>query len=384
MAKNILLVMLEFDNWEQGRSWSYTGSYAFKDGFESNGHHCTLLPAIHGRHPDAEDSFIHHAPALLAGQTFDEAWVWCNHASFNERFWNWLKTVAPVRVGVILESLNHTELELKALPFLEKRKLEAYESLRHCTHAMAIDEVDVEEINAHFGISTVQNLFMTPERFVRDEPPPNRDVASFIGAAYFTGPAYSFPLAAELPRNKYLADPRLEGLMCRPHFQLPERSSDTLPRFEQINREMRQRLLAGNLDQATFHAFVEEIPRLREDIFRMLLDGFRLGMASVSLPTFAKSYSGRVVEAMAASVPSVSWLPPDRPACSKLFEDDREIVLFSSIEELAEKLIQLRENPSWRAELVTNARNCVLTRHTSQIRCRQYADWIDQDIAPSF
>lgn len=376
MAKNILLVLLEFDNWEQGRSWSYTGSYAFKDGFERNGHRCFLLPAIHGRLPNAEDSFIKHAPALFAGQQFDEAWIWGNHASYDDNFWAWLKEVAPVRVGVALESLNHTPLELEALPFLQKRQNDVFACLQHCTHAVAIDEADVAEIETRFDIPAVQNVFMVPEHFVRDDPAPDHDMASFIGAAYFIGPAYDFPKAKLLPRNQYLADPRLMPLMNRPHFQLPERGSATLARFEQLQQEMTARLRDGQLEPRHFAAYCEELPRLRADIFAMLLQGFRLGMASVSLPTLAKSYSGRVVEAMAACVPSVSWRPPQRPECGHWFREDEEVVLFDSIEQLVNKLERLRREPDWRAQLVRQGRQAVLERFSSRNICRQYSEWI--------
>jgi hypothetical protein len=378
MAKNILLVLLEFDNWEQGRSWSYTGSYAFLDGFERNGNRCFLLPAIHGRAPDADDSFMKHAPALFSGQEFDEVWIWGNHASYDENFWSWLKEISPVRVGVALESLNHTSLELEALPFLRQRRDDVYSCLRHCTHAVAIDEVDVAEIESRFGIPAIPNVFMVPEQFVRDDLAPDHDIAAFIGAAYFIGPAYNYPKAPLLLRNQFLADSRLNGLMNRPHFQLPERGSRTLARFEEMQKAMTARLRSGKLDQASFNAYVRELPQLRGDIFSMLLDGLRLGMASVNLPTLAKSYSGRVVEAMAACVPSISWRPPDRPQCARWFKEDEELVLFDSVEQLANKIIRLRQEPDWRAQLVANGRKAVLERYTSQIRCQQYSDWIDR------
>ncbi|MCX9156186.1 hypothetical protein OPU71_08625 [Niveibacterium sp. 24ML] len=70
MSKNILLVMLEFDNWTQARAWSYTGAYAFHDGLIENGHRCTLLPALWGRDPGAADSYLHRAPASLSQAVF--------------------------------------------------------------------------------------------------------------------------------------------------------------------------------------------------------------------------------------------------------------------------------------------------------------------------
>jgi hypothetical protein len=384
MAKEILLVMLEFDNWEQGRSWSYTGSYAFLDGLRSNGHHCTVLPAIHGRSPDSADSFIHHAPDLFAGKTFDEAWIWCNHATFDEKFWSWLKRVAPVRVGVVLESLHYTQEELLALPFLAEREKDAYASLRHCTHALAADEADVTEITETLGIPATWNVFMVPEQFIRSDPPPTSDIAAFIGAGYFTGPAYNFPLAHTLPRNQYLNSPELSLLMNRPHFQLPERSSDVLPRFESLHQKMKARLLAGALDANSLEHFVSELQELREQIFTMFLEGLRIGMACVNLPTLVKSFSGRVIEAMAAGVPSVSWLPPNRGSCEKLFSDGKDLLLFNTIEELIDKLMLLRQQPQLKTTLVNSARNILLERHTSKIRCAQYAAWLDNASSPTF
>jgi len=384
MAKEILLVILEFDNWEQGRSWSYTGSYAFLDGLSSNGYRCTVLPAIYGRSPDALDSFIHHAPELFAGKQFDEAWIWCNHATYDETFWNWIKSVAPVRVGVVLESLHYTPHELQALPFLADREKDALSGLRHCTHALAADEADVTEISETFGIPAAWNVFMVPERFVRSDPPPESDMAAFIGAGYFTGPAYNYPLAYTLPRNQYLSNPELARLMNRPHFQLPERSSDVLPRFEALHLTMKTRLLAGDLDARNLEAFTDELVELREQIFALFLEGLRIGMACVNLPTLVKAFSGRVIEAMAACVPSVSWLPPDRPRCDALFADGKDLVLFNTMDELGDKLLLIRQQPHLRAALVSSARNSLLERHTSHIRCAQYATWLDNAISPTF
>lgn len=376
--------MLEFDNWEQARSWSYTGSYAFIDGFRQNGHRCTLLPAIHGRAPDSPDSFVHHAEALLAGRKFDEAWIWCNHAAFDERFWTWLKTVAPVRVGVVLESLNHSNEELEALPFLAKRRDDSFSCLPHCTHAIAADEADVKEIQTLFGIPTLWNVFMVPEDFIREDAPPTSDIAAFIGAAYFTGPAYNFPKAGNLLRNRFLNDPRLDGLMNRPHFQLPERSSDALTRFESLHRETRQSLVAGTIDAAGLDAFSNELHGIRAELFALFLEGLRLGMACVNLPTLVKAFSGRVIEAMAASVPSVSWLPPDRPECARLFENGGEVLLFDSVEKLAGEITMMRADPEIRHQLVQRARTGLRKRHTSRIRCHQYGRWIDVAETPCF
>ena len=147
---------------------------------------------------------------------------------------------------------------------------------------------------------------------------------------------------------------------------------------------MRQSLLAGEVDAATLAGFTDELHRLRADLFALFLEGLRLGMACVNLPTLVKAFSGRVIEAMAASVPSLSWLPPDRPECARLFADGADVLLFDTVENLAGKITALRAQPDFRHQLVHQARTGLRQRHTSRIRCSQYSRWIDAAETPDF
>ena len=176
----------------------------------------------------------------------------------------------------------------------------------------------------------------------------------------------------------------LASYVNRPHFQLPERSSDVLPRFEALHQTMKAQLVAGEMDAGSMEAFAAELIELREQIFALFLEGLRIGMACVNLPTLVKAFSGRVIEAMAACVPSVSWLPPDRPRCEALFANGKDLVLFNTMEELGDKLQHLREQPQHRVALVSSARNVLLEHHTSHIRCAQYAAWLDNALPPTF
>ena len=369
MSKNVLLVMLEFDNWTQARAWSYTGAYAFHDGLVENGHRCTLLPALWDRDPGAADSYLHHAPALLDGETFDEAWVWCVHTRYDEAFWHWLKQVAPVRVGVVMESLSVSEAEATEFPQFAQRKLEVFDQLRHCTHALVADELDAPTITEELGIPATWNVVMVPERFVRFDEAPDVPQAAFIGNKYG-------------PRKPYLEDPALAPLLTRPH--LPERDTDLPARFDQLHAEARTMLLSDTPSRADLDAFTTGLRALREALFVLHLDGIRMGFANVNLPSMLRAYAGRVTESMAAATPAVSWLPEDRADCARLFAAAKEIVLFDSPESLRSQLERLRDEPVWRNELATAARNTLLVRHTSRIRMRQYQAWIETGTAPDF
>ncbi|MBK9616447.1 MAG: hypothetical protein IPO35_13410 [Uliginosibacterium sp.] len=158
---------------EPGPCRSYTSAWAFQDGLEENGHRCTVLPAMWGRAPDAADSFIHHAEKLLAGQSFDEAWVWCVHTQFDERFWQWLARVAPKRIGITMESLGVNADEAAEFPHFAQRQEEVLAQLAHCTHAVVADEADIDLVQQRLGIPASWNVVMVPERFVRFGTAPN-------------------------------------------------------------------------------------------------------------------------------------------------------------------------------------------------------------------
>ncbi|WP_018606575.1 methyltransferase domain-containing protein [Uliginosibacterium gangwonense] len=369
MSKNILLVMLEFDNWQQARAWSYTGAWAFQDGLEENGHRCTVLPAIWGRAPDAADSFIHHAESILGDTHFDEAWVWCVHTQYDAKFWQWLKRVAPRRIGITMESLSVAPQEAVEFPHFAKRQDEVLEQLSHCTHAIVADEADTTLVQNRLGIPATWNVVMVPERFVRFDAAPEHPRAAFIGNKYGE-------------RVPYLEDAALGDLLYRPH--LPERDTDRPQRFDAIHQDIRAKLLAGKPDLAMLQQSTLMMKLVREALFRLHLDGIRMGFANVNLPSMLKAYAGRVTESMAAATPAVSWLPPDRPACAKLFKAGEEIELFSSPTELQAHLTALATDSERRNRQVIAARNTLLNRHTTRIRLRQYTNWLDQGISPDF
>ncbi len=367
--KHILLVLLEFDTWQFAKPWSYTGSYAFLDGFLENGDRCTVLPAIYRPAGDTTPSFVDAAPEILAGERFDEAWVWAVHTHYEERFWNWLRDAAPVRVGIVMESLTHSDEEVAEFPHLAERRAEVLAMLRNCTHALLTDELDVGDVRDSLGIPAAWNLPMFPEKLVRYASPPKDTKAAFIGTNYGA-------------RRRYLADATLKDLLYRP--TLPEQLAAEPGEFERVHREARQALANGTLDKEGLRRFAEQLHALRERLLNLTLDGIRLGFASINLPSIVKAYPGRIFEAMAASTPVVTWEIPGRTACNRLFEPNEEILRFASIADLTEQLSTLRDAPELAERLTIKARNTLLMRHTSRIRTRQYRQWITSGLNPNF
>ena len=106
----------------------------------------------------------------------------------------------------------------------------------------------------------------------------------------------------------------------------------------------------------------------------------------VNLPHAVGAYPGRVVEAMAAGRPVVTWDVPGRPRNRALFEDGAEVLLFSGTEPeaLASALRRLRGDPARAAAIATNGWQKVRRAHTIERRVQQILTWTDTGEAPVF
>jgi spore maturation protein CgeB len=102
----------------------------------------------------------------------------------------------------------------------------------------------------------------------------------------------------------------------------------------------------------------------------------------VNLPQFGWGYSGRVFETMAAGVPAIAHRIPNRPRAAELFEENREILLYSTPAELAEQIRRLQTDRHFRRELTSRARRTTLDHHTTGHRVAQCLDWIQTGRQP--
>lgn len=142
----VLFIPLEFLRWQQARSMAYTAQLAVEEGLRHHGVEVVTLPAW-GEVPSASaKSWLSRAKGLLAGQEFDQVWVTLVHSPFEEEFLSWLKTVAPVRIGLVMESLNYTEQECQLHPPFRERRAFVEGQVQALTHVLTVDERDAEQL----------------------------------------------------------------------------------------------------------------------------------------------------------------------------------------------------------------------------------------------
>jgi hypothetical protein len=108
--------------------------------------------------------------------------------------------------------------------------------------------------------------------------------------------------------------------------------------------------------------------------------------ALVSLPSMAKVYTGRVIEAMGAGRPVVAWKVPERPRNLALFEDGKEILLYDKEkpEMLAEHIRRVQREPGFARDISLNARLKVSRFHTVERRVEQILNWIETGEEPVY
>jgi len=367
----VLLVTLEFEQWRQARSYCYWFGLGLEEGFEANGVEFTTLFVDHQYGPK-RPNWLAHAPRLLDGQHYDQAWVEVVHSDLDDSFLEWLSSVAPVRVAFSPEVLKINEQERAGNPAACAVRDEALaRRIPHFTHLMTLDECDVERLN-HEG--AIQTLWMggghMPARCIRPVgDSPEHDVGFFFGTLY------------NKERRGWLRSGALRDLLVAPGISL-EDLSDCPARFEKAHLSSRTLLTTGRPTLEEFDLVLNELRTVRQAAFDLWLETLSFGNSMVNLPQLSYAYAGRVYEGMAAGRPAVSWEIPDRPRLAALYRNEEEILLYPRDRPniLAAQLLRLQRDPAFRDHVAANARSLMLGEHTTEAFVRRVWNWADPSL----
>ena len=371
--KNILMISFECGQWKDARAWSYNGFYAFLDTLDTQNIKHLTLPAIGGIPSNHKASVLSRAAEITKDLSFDQVWIWVTHNDYDPEFLSWLKKIAPVRVGVVMESMEHSEEEEKTFSKLSGRKQKVLSHLEYCTHVLTFDEADASTFTKELPIKA---MWCPPVVCWRDVCK-NIDLPEPKEAGFF-GTCYS----AE--RRKFLEHPSLKESLS--HLT-PLEETTTLPlEFDEYLTTYLQKVVSKDKVHAGFIIdFGKHIRRCRRHLNDIWQKSLRNSYIQVNLPSIFKSYAGRVVESMAAGRPVISWKPP-RKRSQHLFVPGEEILWFDrdNPEQLANHIKFLQENPKEACRIAENARQKILKHHTAEVRMQQVLDWIEFGTEPDY
>jgi glycosyltransferase involved in cell wall biosynthesis len=363
----VLHLQLELPNWADARPWSYGVGLGMEEGLAA--HDVEFLTIT--------TPWLARAPDIVGTRTFDQVWVEVVHqAALEDRFFDWVANVAPVRVGILGESLEagprDAELWPELWPAIQQRRAVVGRRLPYLTHVVAVDEIDAQRIDASPDLHAMWWPTSVPSRFVLDAAPTSRNRAIFAGTPYGK-------------RAALLEEPKLKGLLAK--LVSPENDSIFPQMFEALHlasAAFNQKRLS-NVAQS-YPAYLETLRMVRRECYRLYLQGLRAGSAIVNLPHLVKTYGSRVTEGMAVGRPIVSWEIPDRPRNRALFENGTEILLFNPDEprQLADHLLRIMRDPAFAGTIAENGRRKLQALHTVEHRVGQILEWLTEGTQPSY
>lgn len=369
----ILYITLDFPNWAGAKGWTYPSNLGVEEGFSAHGIEYMTIPMIYGISPDLPASWLFYAKELCSGQRFDQVWIELVHCNPGEEVLEWLASIAPVRLALLPESLSYDREDYLLHPGLFKRRLEVEERLRYMTHAVTVDEKDAEDLNRRGVVRAMWRPETVPSWCIAEKPNAMpRDKAVFYGTLYGS-------------RKRWMMHPALTELFeVRPSAE----AGTTIPHaFTTVGTVALKALNRGHIpDKQFLDAYLDCLRGIRRLSFANWINLASRSPLIVNLPSTTKAQSGRVVEAMAAGCPVLTWELPDRPRANSLFLDGKEMLLFPRDNPvvLADKIRSLADNPDAARQMAANALNVVKNCHTVEVRVGQILNWIKSGDEPDY
>lgn len=369
----VLLLQLEFPTWKTARPWTYGGSFAVADGLAANGVTCLTVPIGPDASASSPSSWLSHARRMLAGQRFDQVWIWLIHTPLDTDVLEWAAELAPVRIGFFMESLRYEEEDYRWAPELRIRHVTFHRQLDYLTHALLVDERDVAELTALGKTPALWLPGLVPQRFVTS---PTR--APRWNQAVFHGNVYG-------ERVQWIANPLLRDRLT--FAKAPAEYTTNQRRFDELQSIASERVRHLPLVTAVdLERYVQALHTVREAEFRDWLSGLADWAGIVNLPGLTRCFGGRVYEAMAAGRPVISWRIPDRPRINALFQNDREILLFSPDDPgaLAHQIDRLLADKQFAKAIGIQGQRKLLAYHTAERRMKDILQWLDTGKEPDY
>lgn len=317
----ILRVVHENFPWRHARRSSYAIHQGIDEVLRRLGHEVITFNGY----------YAPHLPSLMAGRYFDQIWWDLNQTHReDQRIGGWMAHAAPVRLGLFPESLSYDIGEVEGQEHVLRFRAWVDRKLPFLTHLSIGDEHDVEPLQQR-GVKVRWMPQGVPHGLMQDAGPGH--------GVFFFGTPYG-KRRAWLEELNIPAHPSSEvGSLLPSLFNLANRATRVITRFPVPGRGLARVPL------------MKSFSHLRRQAYLGWLQTVGKSRAVVSLPSVFKAYPGRVTEALSQARAVIAWRVPSRPRNLSLFEDGKEILLYSDFEELKELVRRVELEPAWAREV---------------------------------
>jgi len=345
---DILYLPLEFGRWYSAKKLAYPVGVGMIDGFEGNKIQHLTIPLMYH-----DDIWLKHIKEIVGDRKFDQVWLEVVHSVIPEGILEWLSSLAPIRVGFVIESLSIAPEEFTDNPIGTQRRIDNLnQKLPYLTDIVVYDIRDLH----NFHIPTMLGNMSVPERLVKT-PNSTADKAIFYGTAYGV-------------RGEWLRSLKSRLIINPPSAE----DAGNFPRiFEQLFA------FVNGYTPVDYSYFFRNWYYVRQSVYSIWINHLHTlpGCAMISLPHRTQVLSGRVIESMAAGKPVVSQLL--NTEMDDLFEDGKEILYYKDMFGLLNCLDRLQSDSDLRFYLAEAARVKVLENHTTEVQVKKIIEFVGGD-----
>ncbi len=375
MKKNILLLTNELTEWYYACRYTYEGNFGIEEGFTSQNLSYITVPVFLYSENTIWEKWQEVIIDNLQNYSFDQIWFEIGHANYTEKFADFIKHAAPLRIGYQVESFVPDPYEFILNPKgTEGRVKRAEKNRQLATHIIAVDEHDVDILQSDYHIPAFWWCGLSiPEKYIADEIRPHSSKE-----AYFFGTPYGH-------RRKWLTHDSLKSLL-KIGSSAEDRTSFP-QKYNQLIKLVETYLTTDQvIDPLVFNKIIDGIRSIRKATYPIWLRSLSQGSAVINLPQFAHAYASRVKQGMAVGAPVISWRIPDRPKTEKLFIDGQDILLYSadSPEELAAHIRQIQADKEYSNWIANNGLQKLKKYHTTERFVKNVQNWLVHNIGPDY
>ena len=120
----VLFLPLEFETWKSGRSLTYATGIGIEEGFLAN----------RVRYSTINTFCLKEMRTFCRNRQFDQIWMHVFPGHISEDLLEWLSELAPIRVGLVMESLRYSSDELTRAPWFSEITPQFNKNKGYLTH----------------------------------------------------------------------------------------------------------------------------------------------------------------------------------------------------------------------------------------------------------
>ena len=362
----VLFIQHELLSWDRARMWGYEWHLGLEEGFKANNVEFFTLTT----------TWFPAAKELISGMKFDQVWIndithmfepgGCGGVQLSEKDLEWLASLAPVRLGCVIESLSYSAEQHASNPALCYARQTLQTTAKYMTHIIVPDEEDIDYVRSICNANVEWFIGPVPLRFINQKITlPDADPPVFRGTPYGERAEW---LAADELRNLISIKPSLDN-----HKELPAL-------FNTLHGDLYRKSLDAKAEVNVLYLnYIASLRKIRQMAFELFLASMLEGCAVVNLPSYASIYTARVCEGMAAGRPVIaSGITGYRERMRSCFLDGQDILLYerSNRRSLANQIKRILGDREFGMQLAMNARDKMIMHHTSEHRVTQILGWI--------